>query len=287
MIQRKIYHIIRRHFAKVLDEFERTHNFSEDIIRECTRSLVHIVKDEPQVIKYELLDNKKGLYVKQNKKFINPCYIVAGGSSLKEFNFELLKYKTTIVSNKAIFDVPNPSYFITTDYTFLNYLKKENLYETWKDLLCMKFFVGNCISNVIQITDGQITDVRYNLKYSLQDFDRIIICKSAKSVGYDFNNFNSGYNSGFSSFQLAILLGYNPIYLLGMDMASSNGDTHYHGGYGRDINRMNINLDNYSKHFLNVLEKLKIEKPNLKVISCSSVSLLNQVIEYKPIEEIL
>ena len=208
-------------------------------------------------------------------------------ASLKGFDFKLLENKPTIVSNKSVFDTPNPNYFITTDYTFLNHLKKEGIYNNWKNMSCMKFFIANCISDVIQIENGQIKDTRYNLEYELQDFDRIVICKSAKGVGYNFDNFNSGYNSGFSSFQLAILLGYNPVYLLGMDMASSNKDTHYHDGYGKSFHRMNKNLDNYSKHFLTILQRLKIEKPELKVISCSKISLLNEVIEYRNIKECL
>ncbi len=64
----------------------------------------------------------------------NEVYIVAGGTSLKEFDFSKLKNKTTIVSNKSIFDIPKANYFITTDYTFLNYLKSRNMYQNWKKL---------------------------------------------------------------------------------------------------------------------------------------------------------
>lgn len=214
-------------------------------------------------------------------------YIIGGGSSLKGFDFNKLKNKTTIVSNKSIFDVPNPNYFITTDYTFLNYLKKVNLYNAWKNLDCEKIFVVNCIAEFIQYKNDGIIDTRYNLKYDLKDFNQVIICKSAKSVGFNFNEFNSGYNSGFSSFQLAILLDYNPIYLLGIDMISIDHNTHYHGGYGRSVDKMNENLNNYLQHFLIVLKRLAIEKPKLSIISCSPISLLNHVIKYEPIERSL
>jgi hypothetical protein len=236
---------------------------------------------------YKLLGADSGLYVKHRRHFFNPCYVVAGGNSLKGFDFSLLENKITFVSNKSIFDVPNPNYFITTDYTFFNHLKKENLYEKWKRINAIKFFVANCISDQIQIVDDMITDVKFNLIYDLSDVNKIIICKSAKDIGYSFNNFNSGYNSGFSSFQLALLMGYNPIYLLGMDMNTDDGRTHYHGGYNRSVEKMEQNLNNYCSHFMFVLDKLKIERPELKVISCSPISKLNDVIPYQPIEEVI
>ncbi len=214
-------------------------------------------------------------------------YIIGGGNSLSNFDFNKLKNKTTIISNKSIFDVPNPNYFITTDYTFLIYLKKKGLYTTWKNTKCRKIFVVNCIADFIQYKRNKIIDTRYNLQYDLKDFHQVIICKSAKSIGFNFKTFNSGYNSGFSSFQLAILLGYNPIYLLGMDMVSVNQNTHYHAGYGRSVDKMNENLKNYLEHFLVVLKRLAIEKPELSIISCSPISLLNQVIKYEPIERSL
>jgi len=274
----------------MLKFFVETGRVSDEFFVNCNREVLDLLPSAPVPVKtpkYELLGSEGGLYAKNDHKFSSPCFVVGGGPSLKGFDFELLRNQTTIVSGKTIFDLPNPDYFITTDYTMINYLKKWGLYDQWKAMNCLKFFVANCISDVIQIKDGEITDVRYGLKYELQDFNEIVICKSAKSIGYNFENFNSGYNSGFCSFQLAVLLGYNPIYLVGMDMGSSGEDTHHHGGYGKSVKKMNENLYHYKMHFLHVLERLKIEKPNLKVISCSPISALNTVIEYKPIEEIL
>ena len=46
-------------------------------------------------------------------------FIIGGGSSLKNFQFECLTDRDTITINMSIFHVPNPNYFITVDYTFL------------------------------------------------------------------------------------------------------------------------------------------------------------------------
>ena len=252
---------------------------------EINKIFLHKKENKTSVPHYKLADNKAGLYNKHLHK--DSCFVIAGGSSLKDFDFSVLKDKTTFVSNKTIFDVPNANYFITTDYTFLNYLKKNSLYDEWKQHSADKFFVANCISDVIQNVNGQITDVRYNLNYELQDVDNIIICKSAKSVGFDFEHFNSGYNSGFSSFQLALIMGYKKIYLLGMDLNFKDEDTHYHGGYGKSSSRMNQNLIGYANHFIDVVKKLNKERPDIEVISCSPISVLNDFIPYKDIKEIL
>lgn len=286
----KLKKTLRYYFSRFIENYMMNGVVSNKHIDDCLEDIIKdIIKDNVTVVekKYKLLSNQQGLYHQTNKMICNPCFVVGGGNSLKNFKFDKLINKTTIVSNKALLNVPNSNYFITTDYTFLNWLKKENKYKHFVNNECMKFFVANCISDAIQNKNGVITDTRYDLKYKLEDFDKIVICKSAKSIGFDFNNFNSGYNSGFSSLQLAILLGYNPIYLLGMDMCNQGTETHYHGGYGKSHKRMGENLDNYLKHFKTILNRLKIEKPDLQIISCSDISLLNEVIPYQPIEEII
>lgn len=285
-----IKNILHYHFSNMFGHIN--HILADTYITKCVNEIKQlppkiekIYIKEPPVISYKIMDKQAGLYYET--KTNTPCFVVAGGPSLKGFNFGLLKDKTTFVSNKTIFDVPDANYFITTDYTFLNYLKKMNSYTQWKQMVTEKYFVVNCISDVIQNVNGQIMDIRFGLKYELQDCDKIIVCKSAKDVGFDFANFNSGYNSGFSSFQLALIMGHNPIYLLGFDMNCDGTSTHYHQGYGKSYSKMQQNLLNYKNHFLHVLGKLNYERPDIDIISCSKNSSLNEVITYQNIEEIL
>ena len=100
MVQQKIYNLIRYNFARFLQSYKETNIISEYYIRNCANEIIKLIGQNPKIIKYELTNDKKGLYVKQNKNFYNPCYIVAGGASLKGFNFNLLENKTTIISNK-------------------------------------------------------------------------------------------------------------------------------------------------------------------------------------------
>jgi len=235
-------------------------------------------------INYGIL-NRPGLYKSPFKK--KEAFVVAGGPSLINFKFGALIGKHVIVSNMSLFKVTNARYFVTTDYTFMNYLKHNGMYKKWESNTAHKIFVANMVSSTIKIINGQVTDTNCNLTYDLSVFDEIIVCKSPDGIGYNWDNFKSGYNSGFCSFQLAVILGYNPIYLLGFDLCSKNNVTHHHESYGRSIERTNANLYNYSRRFREALIDLQKEKPNIKVYSCSDISVLNEVIEYKPIEEVL
>ena len=283
----KIYDIVKTNYLSIFGE-ANAHMFADVFYIKCANRIAKLhVKSKVKIektAKYNLSTDNAGLYTKDKN---DVAFVVAGGSSLKDFDFSSLKDKTTFVSNKSIFDVPDADYFITTDYTFLTFLKKTHRYDDWKNTTAEKYFVVNFMSDQIQRIDGQIVDVKNHLNYELQDIDNIVICKSAKDVGFDFEHFNSGYNSGFCSLQLALIMGYKKIYLLGVDLNCDGDDTHYHGGYGKSSFKMNQNLRGYGKHFIEVVKKLKRERPDIEIISCSKTSILNDFITYQDIKEIL
>ena len=101
-----------------------------------------------------------------------------------------------------------------------------------------------------------------------------------------FNDFRTGLNSGYCALQLAILLGYEKIYLLGIDL-NPTSSTHYHKGYGTKIKRFHALLLDYFKHFKEGLEQIKKDDKGIEVISCSPTSKLNSIIQYQNIEEVL
>lgn len=209
----------------------------------------------------------------------NPIYIIGGGESLKGFDFISLINKTTIAINKSIFHVTNADYFITIDYSFLG--KIRHSLKDFKRSNATKIFVANYDNEYIKDREGKIIDTRWNLVYDLRDFHLIIKSKHAKGIGFSFKDFRSGYNSAGCALQFAVLMGYNPIYLLGIDLVAREC-THYHDGYGDNPSRFNIKLNNYYNNFSKALQWLKEIKPEIKVYSCSSVSRLNDIIEYKP-----
>jgi len=89
--------------------------------------------------------------------------------------------------------------------------------------------------------------------------------------------------SGNCGLQLAILLGYNRIYLLGFDLVSQT-KCHYHDRYkGRKIK--DETFHHYYDNFAVALKEVE-KKTDIQVLSCSSISLLNDVILYVPFERV-
>ena len=210
-------------------------------------------------------------------------YIVGGGPSLKGFDFNSLKFKDTITINKSIFDVPNPNYFITVDYTFLKKIKTQKIY--FDSIDTTKIFIADFHFPYIKEKRGRIVDTRISLVYELQDFDLIIKSRQINGIGYEYKDFRTGGNSGYCALQLAVLLGYKKIYLLGIDL-NKEAVTHYHGGYGEKSNVFNTRLPNYLGQFKQGLKQLKQDKI-VEVYSCSKTSALNNIIDYVDINTLI
>lgn len=208
-------------------------------------------------------------------------YIVGGGPSLKKFNFERLKNKTTIATNMAIFDVPEADYFITVDYTFLK--KMGSLTGKFLSNKSSKFFIVNLANNYLKESNGNITDNRFNWVYDLSLFDIIIKSRQACGFGFSFNDFRSGTNSGYCAIQLAILMGYTRIHLLGIDL-TVRVRTHYHRKY-RNNPKFARALNTHVSYFISGIEQLKTS--GVELISRSDISLLNKTIEHIPLDSSL
>ena len=204
-------------------------------------------------------------------------YIVGGGYSVNFINLNLLKNRTTIVTNKALFCVPNPDYFITLDYTFL---KKINLDE-FRRKEVSKFFVVNFGSGVLEEKGGKIRDIKSNIVYNLSPFDVIIKSYKSEGIGFSFRDFRSGDNSGLSAFQLAVILGFKEIYLIGIDLKIFEDKTHFHEGYGTPRYKFRERLRRYYEYWKKAILELKEKRPDIKVYSLSPISRLNDLIPYK------
>ena len=206
-------------------------------------------------------------------------YIIGGGNSLKGFDFNKLKNRDTIVVNKAVKYVPNPTYFITMDFTVL---KKIGL-----DLVApycgTTIFIANFAKPYLKEQNGQIIDTRFGLIYTLNEFNMIIKSWAEEGIGFDFQNFRSGNNSGYCALQLAILLGYKKIYLLGIDLITSE-ETHFHKGYGESKEKFDKKLKEYYRNFAIGLNELKEKCPDIQIYSCSKISRLKDILPYKEIQ---
>jgi len=209
----------------------------------------------------------------------NSVYIVGGGVSLKGFDFKnKLRGKRVIAVNKAINFLPRADFFITMDYTFLRKINNKPYPFCQAD----KIFVLNLDADYIMFDNGLPVDTRFNLKYELQDFDVVIKSYKTNGIGFKFSDFRNGENSGFCALQFAVIMGFSPIYLLGIDLKCAGNNTHFHNGYGEAKSKFEQKLERYYQMFFVALSLLKT-KSQFKVYSCSPISRLNDVIPFKEI----
>ena len=206
----------------------------------------------------------------------NEIFIIGGGPSLKDFDFNLLKDKETIAVNMSALDVPCPTYSITADSSIFRKLCKGDfcgVSTTW-------VVVSNPNHCSMKFRNGRF---QHNNGYVYNPFAAHMLIRNAgvEGIGFSFNDFRTGYNSGFCAFQLAVLLGYQKIYLLGFDLQG----THYHSYYG---NRK-ISDNDFTRYFQNFIDAFSIIKmrADIEVISCSPISSLNKDIKYKSVKELL
>lgn len=206
-------------------------------------------------------------------------FIVGGGHSITARDLQKLAFEDTIVINKSIFYVPNPTWFITLDHSFLIKMRRNR--KNFSKINCPKIFVANFSKPYIVEENGIIRDKRFDdLVYNLKDFDIIIKSYTMGNFGLTWNDFRNGDNSGFCGVQLAILLGYKDIRLVGIDL-NVGKLSHYHHGYGQPIHKFAKKCENYYRIFAHSIETLKHKKRDVRIYSCSPVSKLNTIIPYK------
>ncbi len=196
-------------------------------------------------------------------------FIIGGGESLIGFDFQKLSNLTTIAVNRAALDVPNPTYSITADSNTFQKIQDgvfNNVNTTW-------VLVTNPDHCTMKFKNGLFKNIRTNYVYNLFSVNMVIKNAGTDGIGFDFKDFRTGYNSGFCAFQLAVLLGYTKIYLLGFDL---NKGGHY---YNKNLIDK-ISLDRFYNNFILAFEMLKHQRPDIEIYSCSSTSRLNKHIPY-------
>ncbi len=212
-------------------------------------------------------------------------FIVGGGPSIESADLKKLNHHDTIAVNKSAFYVPNPTHFITMDYTVL---RKVGLPRV-KNLRASKHFVVNMSIDYIQARNGVPTDVRSGFSYNqlFDVFNTIHVCHREDGLGNSFADFRCGNNSGYCALQLAFILGYKNIYLLGFDMNIAGTKTHFHNGYNEAASVFGRRVAGYIRTFAVGLKEAQTKYPDTKVYSCSAISSLNKIIPYKDFIEVM
>lgn len=147
------------------------------------------------------------------------CFVVAGGPSLREFDFSRLQKEYTIGIN-YISKVFHPWLLVSWDKVCYNWLKTQLI----KSILVM-------------------VDV------SNSNFERVFYVRSAGDYGSptEVNRIFTGTHTGYAAINLAMALGFSPICLLGFDYGpDESGRYHVTDDWGqpKDIDQR---LDRFRK----------------------------------------
>jgi len=157
------------------------------------------------------------------------CFIVGGGPSLKGFDFERLRGERVIAVNKAFLDVPFADIVFGMDRSFLDLIMTGRLGENYRQ--AFESFGG--VKLWLDLSNYSYPPGVYSVP-------------SAGEIGWTkslYEGLYNGRNSGYGALNLAMVLGADPIYLLGYDCSKGPaGEKNYHDGYpsGAKPDAMNI-----------------------------------------------
>ena len=162
------------------------------------------------------------------------CFIIGGGPSLQDFNWDLISNHLTIGINKA-FKSFSPTINYAMDYNFFDLVQHNTspehikLHQQWLDYSGIKLFIRH--KDNLAFADGI---------YYVKELDH-------KAISFDLNaGIYPMNNSGGGALMLALALGCKNIGLLGYDLKVKGDKTHWHEGYSNQkAQNMATNLENY------------------------------------------
>lgn len=175
-------------------------------------------------------------------------YIIGGGPSLKDFNWNGLLGKKTIAINKAFYTYPNADILYWTDGRFYNWYKED-------------------------------IDKFKGLKYTITPTNPVIsesinVLKRGQKLGLEKerDTLSHGNNGGYAAINLAYHLGAKRIVLLGYDMGNDGQRSHFHEGYPTHATGDKI----YTSQFIPAIESLAplLKNSGVEIYNASMTSRL-------------
>ena len=176
-----------------------------------------------------------------SNSFLNKrCFIIAGGESLKGFDYNKLSNDLSIGINKVFQYFPNATLNYSMDQDLYDKIRdgrlskhsKVDVFQKWKEFSGIRIFL-------CPLTTKKFENDVYLVRRTNSDI-------ASRDLGHGIY---PGRNSAVGALMLAIALGANPIYLLGYDMCAKT-QSHWHDGYpDRDLEQFNKKLENYKKEF--------------------------------------
>ena len=212
-------------------------------------------KRPPVVVQQDIKD---GMWQDQ------PCVIVGGGSSLKDFDFNALAGFHTIGINRA-YESFDPSVMFVSDHRFLRWIYDDKFGSCARelfDLLTCPIVLGAAVNQFhgayrdryipIPANEPQEDDMAGELTESFDDG----LLRST--------------SSGVPALNFALNAGANPIYLLGFDCQPGlDESTHFHAGYFG-----NHKPQPYESHIAGFERIADDARKRARIVNCSNWSAL-------------
>jgi hypothetical protein len=148
-----------------------------------------------------------------------PCFVVGGGPSLRDFDFELLRGALSIGANRA-FEFFSPTILLAIDARFYRWVYEGKYGED--ALRKLAAFKGK----------------KVGVRMSAAHVPGVVEIKSLGVKGPIVpieQGLYHGNNSGYSAVALALALGADPVYVLGVDLRYAGPEgakvSHFHTGH--------------------------------------------------------
>lgn len=206
----------------------------------------------------------------------HPAFIVGGGPSLRGFDFSRLRGRRSIGVNLAFYAF-DPTIIFSMDTRFLNWIFNGTYDRGSFPGLRAKF-------------EKTAAYKVWLLTYSASLAEDIFIVPVHKSYQDGLGSFTLRYrdgighgnNSGYAALNLAVILGANPIYLLGFDCNRLPDASHWHAGHPVPQNPKH--LDSFIPRFETAAAATK--KAGIRVVNLNPASAL-RCFEFGSLEEAL
>jgi hypothetical protein len=197
------------------------------------------------------------------------CFIVAGGPSLRGFDFERLRGERVIAINVAYLDMPWADVMFMMDSRLYRWILRGGLHDAEAAKKAFFEFKGK----------------RVFLDLANHHYPEMLYVPATGRHGLSMNlkrGLCHGNNSGVGALNLAFCLGANPIYLLGYDMKHQDGEAHYHRRYPV------VHRESITKGFTGDFEEIApiLKKQGVQVINLNPNSGL-QCFEFGDVGEVL
>lgn len=206
----------------------------------------------------------------------HPAFLIGGGPSLKDFDFGRLRGRRTIGVNIA-FTAFDPTVIFSMDTRCLNWILNGTYDRGSYPGLGNKFTRSSAYKVWL-------------LTYTASLREDIFIVPVHKDYQSGLSSFTfhfrdglgHGNNSGYAALNLAVILGANPIYLLGYDCNRRPEASHWHSGHPVPQNPKH--LDTFIPRFEAAAAAIK--KAGVRVVNLNPASAL-RCFEFGSLEEAL